>query len=265
MTVIVRRGDHQLHSYSEGDGPAILLVPGLGGGARLFGTLPRRFARQGFRCLSFDPRGIPPSDPLAKSHDFDAAAADLLAILDEHEVETCHLLGTSMGGKVAMHFAAWMPSRVSKLVILASSARPSPRSQRVHRCFEILAANLDGQDFSEALAPFLFGKSFLGRKPAMVDDILRAMRPDARVRETMAAQAMSLQNYDASAMASKITCPCLCVAGGEDFLTLAEDVQATAELIPGAEFVLMESAGHSLLLEDPQTFEAVLTFLSRGP
>ncbi|MHC5064131.1 MAG: alpha/beta fold hydrolase [Planctomycetota bacterium] len=264
MRRIVRRGSLQLHSYSEGEGPAILLLPGLGGGAALFGTLPRRFARQGYRCLSFDPLGIPPSDPLPAPHDFELAAADVLALLDEHGIEKCHLLGTSMGGKVAMHFAASMPARVDRLVILASSARPTPRSLRIHRFFEILATAVEGPEFAEALAPFLFGGSFLERKSEMVDDILRAIRPDAEVRRTMIAQARSLQGHDASVIAAKIRCPTLCIAGGEDFLTLPEDVQATAELIPGAKFLLMGRAGHSLLLEEPATFEAVLTFLSEA-
>ena len=39
----------------------VVLIPGLGGGARMFGTLPRRFARRGFPCITFDPVGVAPS------------------------------------------------------------------------------------------------------------------------------------------------------------------------------------------------------------
>ena len=33
----------------------VILVPGLGGGSKVFGTLPRRFARSGYPCITFDP------------------------------------------------------------------------------------------------------------------------------------------------------------------------------------------------------------------
>ena len=41
-----------VHYTRDGDGPGVVLVPGLGSGAALFGTLPRRFARAGFTLLS---------------------------------------------------------------------------------------------------------------------------------------------------------------------------------------------------------------------
>jgi pimeloyl-ACP methyl ester carboxylesterase len=58
------RGERRIHHSKDGDGPGVVLVPGLGSGARLFGTLPRRFARHGFTCAAVDPVGLPPSSPL---------------------------------------------------------------------------------------------------------------------------------------------------------------------------------------------------------
>ena len=55
--------------------PPVVLIPGIGAGARLFGTLPRRFARHGFPCITFDPVGVAPSSP----HPGAASPYDLFA------------------------------------------------------------------------------------------------------------------------------------------------------------------------------------------
>ena len=44
MPVVEREG-RSIHHSRDGDGPGVVLIPGLGSGARLFGTLPRRFVR----------------------------------------------------------------------------------------------------------------------------------------------------------------------------------------------------------------------------
>jgi len=56
MPAVERQG-RRVHYTLEGEGPGVVLVPGLGSGARLFGTLPRRFARSGFSCAAVDPVG----------------------------------------------------------------------------------------------------------------------------------------------------------------------------------------------------------------
>ena len=100
----------------------VILVPGLGGGSKVFGTLPRRFARHGFDCITFDPVGTGRSSPHEGAYDLDAAGADLLAVIDDAGVERAHFVGTSLGGKVALCATALAPTRCARLVMLASSA-----------------------------------------------------------------------------------------------------------------------------------------------
>jgi 3-oxoadipate enol-lactonase/4-carboxymuconolactone decarboxylase len=250
------RGARSIHYSIAGSGAPLVLVPGLGSGARLFGTLPRRFARAGFRCATFDPVGFAPSSEHAGDYDFEQAARDLLAVLDAAGFARCRLAGTSLGGKVALAATALAPERVDSLVLLASAARVTPRARRVHRFFEIAAEHLPPAEFAETVAPFLFGSTFQRRHAGVVDDIVRALRPDARTRAIMRAQARALQAFDGEPLARAVRCPTLCLAGTEDTLTLAEEVEATAALIPGATYRAI-AAGHSLLLESNDAFTAV--------
>jgi pimeloyl-ACP methyl ester carboxylesterase len=138
----VDRAGRTIHFTREGDGPGIVLVPGLGSGARLFGTLPRRFARAGFTCAAVDPVGLPPSAPLPDGvFDFVAAARDVLAVAAELPPPVA-LVGTSLGGKVALVAAAEGSPHCQRLVMLCSSALQSPRGVRVYRFFELLCAKV---------------------------------------------------------------------------------------------------------------------------
>lgn len=260
------RAGRSLAFWSVGEGRPLILLPGLGGGARLFGTLPRRFARHGCRALTYDPVGIAPSSPLDGPFRFEDAADDVLAVADAAGVSRLDLVGTSLGGKVALTVAARHPERVRRVALLASSAVVTGRALRVYRFFETVAAEVEPEHFADVVAPFLFGKTFLDERPAVVDDIARATRPDAARRALMIAQARALQHFDGAAVARRVRAPVFCAAGLEDTLTDPADVRSTAALLREAEHREFERAGHSLLLEDAGVFDAVLDFLGRaGP
>lgn len=256
-----QRDGRSIHHVRFGEGPGLVLVPGLGSGARLFGTLPRRFARAGFTCAAVDPVGLSPSSPLpASGYDFDAAALDVLAVAAELPTPVS-LVGTSLGGKVALRAAALRPDLVHRLVLLCSSAVVTPRSRRVYRMFELLAQEVDPAWFGELTAPFLFGHTFHDKHDEVVTDMLRSTRPSDEVRALMRAQARALQRFDGQADARHCPVSTLCLAGAEDTLTLPEDVAATAALLPAGTYRRVENAGHSLLLESAPAFDEIASFL----
>lgn len=259
MPVVERQG-RQIHHTRDGDGPGVVLVPGLGSGARLFGTLPRRFMRNGFTCAAVDPVGLEPSSPLPGGvYDFTQAAHDVLAVA-ETLPKPVTLVGTSLGGKVALCAAAMQSPHVDKLVMLCSSALQTARSKRVYRWFELVCTEIEGKHLGELTAPFLFGETFLTEKAGVVDDIIRSTKPSPQSRALMQAQARALQAFDGAALCSQVAMPTLCLAGAEDTLTLPREVEATADLLPNAEHQCFDNAGHSLLLESVAAFERVIAF-----
>lgn len=259
----IDRDGRQVHHTRDGDGPGVILIPGLGSGARLFGTLPRRFARAGFTCCAIDPVGLPPSPPLPGGvYDFADAARDVLAVAATLPPPVT-LIGTSLGGKVALTAAALRSDAAHRLVMLCSSALQTARSRRVYRWFELLCTEVDGRFFGDLTAPFLFGETFHEGRKGVVDDIVRSTKPSPESRLFMRAQCLALQEFDGAALCGEVAWPTLCLAGAEDTLTLPGEVAATAARIAGAEHECLPNAGHSLLLESAPAFDRVIAFLRR--
>jgi 3-oxoadipate enol-lactonase len=260
MPTVVRDG-RTIHHTLVGEGPGVVLVPGLGSGSKLFGTLPRRFAKLGFSCAAVDPAGVAPSSPLPDGrYSFDDAALDVLAVARSLP-RPCTLVGTSLGGKVALRAARMDREAVDALVMLCSSAISTARSRRVYRMFELLCTEAPASCFGEIVAPFLFGATFLASRGNVVDDILRGMKPDEDSRAFMRAQALALQAFDGEDHARNCAVRSLCLAGAEDTLTDPADVEATSRLLPDARFRCIAGAGHSLLLESATAFDEVVAFL----
>jgi pimeloyl-ACP methyl ester carboxylesterase len=255
------RGSRRIHYEATGAGPLVVLVPGLGSGARLFGTLPRRFAKLSRSCVAYDPVGFPPSDVPAEPFTIEAAAHDLTALIAALGAGAADLVGTSLGGKIALAAAASAPDAVRSLCLLATSVSPSHRARRVYRYFELVAERMGEEEIGHAVAPFLFGRTLHGSRPALVDDIVRGLRPNAAIRALMAGQARALSAWDGAALAAGVTVPVLCIAGLEDTLTEAQEVRAAAALFPQARYEEIADAGHSLLLESGRAFDLVAAFL----
>ena len=152
---LATRAGRKIHYELIGKGPAVLLVPGIGAGAKQFGTLPRRFERAGFSCLTITPVGLQPSGMLTDEFSFEEAAADMLAVVDAAGFAHCVPIGTSLGGKVSMHACVQAPHRFRRLVTVGSAFMGNARAQAVNRFMQLIAEECSTEFAGELLAPAL--------------------------------------------------------------------------------------------------------------
>jgi pimeloyl-ACP methyl ester carboxylesterase len=120
----------RIASAEAGSGPPLLLVAGT---AFAGGTWPPalidRLARH-HRVLTFDHRGTGETPATEGPYSTRLFAADALALLDHLGIERCHVLGHSMGGRVAQWMALDAPDRVASLVLAASGPGRFREDQR---------------------------------------------------------------------------------------------------------------------------------------
>lgn len=114
----------------EGDGPALVFLPGMGGTAHIFDRLAPRFSsRSGgrFRVLALTRRGHGESDYPSTGYDVETLTEDLRLFLDALGILQVHLVGHSFANVELTHFAALYPQRTLSLVFLdAAIDRTSP-------------------------------------------------------------------------------------------------------------------------------------------
>jgi 3-oxoadipate enol-lactonase len=101
-----------LYDEMEGQGEAVVFIHGLALDSRMW-DLQWIFFSKRFRVIRYDVRGFGQS---GRAHDPHNPTEDLKALLDYLKIEKAHLVGHSMGGNIALHFAAKYPERVNKVV-----------------------------------------------------------------------------------------------------------------------------------------------------
>jgi esterase len=126
-----------LHAIEAGTGdPPLVLLHGLFGSARNFGTVQRAFALHR-RTIALDLRNHGAS-PHAADMRYATMAADVLHTLERLGALPAVLLGHSMGGKAAMQAALMQPDAVARLIV--ADIAPVPYPPHLRATAEAMAA-----------------------------------------------------------------------------------------------------------------------------
>ncbi|MCU1384311.1 MAG: bioH [Acidobacteria bacterium] len=242
----------------RGNGPALVLIPGLQGRWEYLRPTVDALA-QSFRVLTFS----------LASDDLDGYARRIAALMSGADVERAVICGVSFGGLIAIRFAALYPTRCDAL-ILASTPKPRLRLRQRHQIY--------------LRAPWLFGPIFLAETPFRLSPEVCAAIPDAKARRRfslrslrtalaapvslthMAARARMIATEDVTPDCARITAPTLVVTG-ERHLDHVVPVEGSSEylrLIANARSVVLERTGHLGSITRPDAFAAIVQAFTEG-
>ncbi|HIA01200.1 MAG TPA: alpha/beta fold hydrolase, partial [Myxococcales bacterium] len=107
----------KLNARVVGQGEELIVLHGLLGSARNWHHITSKFLAPHMRCHALDLRnhGTSPHSP---NFDLAVMAADVIEYLDTHKIKKAHILGHSLGGKVAMQIALCAPERLQQLIVV---------------------------------------------------------------------------------------------------------------------------------------------------
>ena len=204
-------------------------------------------------------RGVGGSE-LGGSFSIDDLADDLAGVLDHLQIEQAVVLGLSMGGYVALAFAAKHSHRLRGLVLADTRAGADGTEARAGRQTSLDMIRARGVEaFVDAQLPRLLSpqaspgvwqqaRALATKDPAALQAALEALRDRPDRRDELPA----------------ITCPTLVIVGAEDALTPPAEAAAMTTSIPQARLVELPGVGHLSSLEAPGPFaEAIIGFLGR--
>ncbi|MCC6945085.1 MAG: alpha/beta fold hydrolase, partial [Thermomicrobiales bacterium] len=180
----------------------------------------------------------------------------LSALLDALSVERACVVGGSMGGVVAQHFALRHPDRLARLVLVATGARTPDPAGALAQADKIATSPLTDADIAQMVA------GFFSSIPAHVDRL--QLEAIARMpRQAVAVEVMrSNANSNTLDRLAEIEAPTLIVQGRHDRGRTPEHGELMTTLMPNARLAVLERSGHTPQLEEPGAFlETVQSFL----
>ena len=258
----------KLHVEIRGEGPPLLLIAGLGQGLWVWRDQIPVFARRR-RVVAFDARGTGRSPPARPGFTIGDMAEDVRDVLRVNGVERADVVGLSMGGYVALTLALGHPSAVRSLVLAATGAGGPdrvPRPPEVRAVYRE-AAWLEAAEYGRRTLPLTFAPGWADEQPERFEEIL-AMRNERPVPyETIAAHAEACYGYYAvGADVERVAAPALVIHGDADRIVPVENGRMLAARLPNADYVELPGRGHNLALEDPETFNRLVSsFLEAAP
>lgn len=228
-------------SYREfGQGPALVLAPGLAGGVELATPLAEEMARY-FRVFAYQLRGEEDCFALRRRFELADLAADLHELFESLELERPIVCGVSFGAVIALEFAARYPSRLSGLIVQGADVR-------FHRT---LLRMIAGQVL--AGYPLPANHSFVRQ---FFNLLLGGPSQDVKLFEQIAGQCWTTdqsvmahrfslaEKVNLSGLLARIQVPTLVLAGDRDVLVSNRGLQEMKRSIPDVQVVTLPEAGH---------------------
>ena len=252
-----------MHFVRFGKGEkALILLPGLGDGlttvkgtalamALLYHAYMRDYTVYMFSRRNHLPAGYSTRD----------MACDLRKAMDLLAIEKADLIGVSMGGMIAQHFAADYPERVGKLVLVVTCAKPNPLLNTTIDTWTRLSAQGDHTALMESNMRLMYSDLYYRKNKWLLPLMGRLTKPKSYERFFIQAQAC--QNHDAFSRLPLIAAPTLVIGGEQDQVLGIQASREMADAIPGAQLHMYAQWGHALYDEAKDFHQVVLDFLKK--
>lgn len=245
-----------------GDGELVVFLHGIGGNRSNWTEATGAVALAGFKAVAWDARGYGGSDDYDGPFRFEEVSGDLLRVLDHYRTDAAHIVGLSMGGRIAQDFYFRYPQRVRSLSLCDTTPGfdalgDDEKRDYVERRRAPLLAGATPADIADGVIDKLRGPGADDAVIARLRQSIGALRKDSYLK----AVAATVEQSDIGALEA-ILVPTLILVGSHDRLTTPEVAQEMAARIPGCRFHVVDGAGHLSNLENVEDFNrALLDFL----
>jgi pimeloyl-ACP methyl ester carboxylesterase len=237
-----------------------MLVPGMVSDGASWTPVLEPLAER-FTLLMPDPRGAGRTRATGEIT-LAALAEDMFAVASDAGHARIAVAGHSMGGLVALAMAGEAPDRVSHIVALGASPRPSARVPALFRALLAVRERAGDAAFHAALFPWLFADGFFRDADAVAAAVDAACAyPHAQPIAGMRRQVDALGRLDLKRLPRAAPVPALALMGAEDAMIPPGAAAAAWEML-GAQVAVLDGAGHSLHWDAPQAVaERIVRFV----
>lgn len=251
-------GGNRIRYLESGDSEdALVLIHGLGASADRWEFVAPILERR-YRLIAPDLVGFGYSDKPSADYTPEFFADFLEDLFEDLGLKKMYLMGSSMGGQIAVEFAAKNPRLVDKLVLVSSSGMMKHSTPALDTY--VMAALYPNKDTaSEAFRVMSASREANAR---IVDSFVKRMRmPNAKM--AFISTVLGLKNSDTiTENLESLKSPVLIVWGSRDPVIPVQYAKEFASSIKDSNLCIMEGSGHTPFVDSPERFsEIVIEFL----
>jgi pimeloyl-ACP methyl ester carboxylesterase len=248
-----------------GAGPAVILLHGFGEDHHIFNstvtTLEKKYTVYTPDLLG---TGMSSINTFPSNFSIEYVADSTAALIQHEKIESCVVLGHSMGGYVTVAFAKKYPQYLKGFGLLHSTALPDTPIKIENRLRGITFIQKFGTtSFLETTAPNLFGTYTQKNHPQLITEFIQSIPSFSNGDLTSYYQAM-MQRPDLTSVLETTPLPVLFILGDQDIAVALEDTLPQTKMPQTAYLYVLENCGHMGMLEQPGNFNnAILDFLDK--
>ncbi|MEV6167052.1 alpha/beta hydrolase [Streptomyces sp. NPDC051954] len=245
-----------------GTGDPVVLVMGRSAGGRSWHLhqVPA-LVEAGHRVVTFDNRGIPPSDECPEGFTIDDLVADTAGLIEHLDLAPCRVVGVSLGAYVVQELMLARPELLSQGVLMATRGRTDTQREAMAAAERALCDS--GVELPPAYAAWV--RALTNLSPVTLDDEQQlqdwlelfeyappATGPGARAQLELRVPDGRLEAY------RRIEVPCLVLGFADDVILPPHLGREVAEAIPSATYHEIKGCGHYGYLERPHEVNRVV-------
>ena len=257
-----------LYYETHGKGEPLVLIPSTAYGANVWEDCQVPALSKELRLITFDPRGCGRSSAPDDVYTIGQMGCDVAALLEHLGIEAAHVLGHSMGGRIALALALAFPGRVRSLILAASGSGQAIRSGA--DCIPGLPFRIVEELVELGFEAFVrheicdtstfFTDAYRKKNPDKVQAFYdMAMQQHARWPAFLRL-VMARHTWEGTHRLGDISMPTLLVIGDGDTVgsNHISQSQALMDRIPGAERTILKGQSHGFFWQAPDETNAVI-------
>jgi pimeloyl-ACP methyl ester carboxylesterase len=259
---VVELNGIRLSYQVTGSGELVVLVMGTGSPGRVWQLhqVPA-LVSAGYRVVTVDNRGIPPTDECASGMTIDDLVGDTAALIEHLGDGPARVVGTSLGSRIVQELALARPELVSQAVMMAAHGRPDPVQSRLsagQRALHDAGIELPPMYYAAVTAMLNLSPRTLNDRLAVQDWLDLFEFSGSGISAGVRAQLEVEDFSDRLAAYGRIRVPSLVIGFADDLMVPSYLAREVAEAIPEARYEEIEDCGHFGYLERPAEVNKLL-------
>jgi len=256
---------------THGSGEPLIFVPSTAYSGEVWKPSQMPLA-DSIQVVFHDPRGCGRSVPEQSVYTIEQMALDIVALMDHLGLPSAHLIGHSMGGRIALSLAENFPGRVKSLIMAASGSGHAARDGAdcipglPHRLvLELVELGFEKFIYDEIVeSDTFFTRDFRAQHRDQVEAFYKlAWATHAKLPEFIHL-CMARHNFEGTHRLGDVKSPTLVLIGEMDTIgsNHVGQSQVLKDRIPGAELKLLKGQSHGFFWQDPeQTNQVILSWV----